>query len=65
MKTRDPTLLCDTTMFPLSGHLGDQCGEFLKSWMAYLEFKEFPDLIKYYTTIGHGTLLKDKYNTIK
>ena len=26
--------------------------------MAYLEFNKFPDLIKYYTTIGNGTLLK-------
>ena len=49
----------------LLGHLEDQCGEFLKSWMAYLEFKEFPDLIEYYTTIGNGTLLKDQYTTIK
>ena len=54
-----------TTMFPLLGHLEDQHGEFLKSWMAYLEFEEFPDLIKYYTTIGNGTLLKQKYTTIK
>ena len=54
-------------MFSLLGHLEDQCGhgEFLKSWMAYLEFKEFPDLIEYYTTIGNGTLLKDQYTTIK
>ena len=54
-----------TTMFPLPGHLEDQCSEFLKSWMAYLEFEEFPNLIKYYTTIGNGTLLKQKYTTIK
>ena len=33
-----------TTMFPLLGHLEDQCSEFLESWMAYLEFKEFPDI---------------------
>ena len=46
-------------------HLEDQCSEFLKSWMAYLDFKEFPDLIKYYTTIGNGTILKEKYTTIK
>ena len=32
-----------TTMFPLLGHLDDQCSEFLESWMAYLEFDEFPD----------------------
>ena len=54
-----------TTMFPLPGHLEDQCSEFLKSCMAYLEFDEFPNLIKYYTTIGNGTLLKQKYTTIK
>ena len=46
-------------------NLEDQCGEFLKSWIAYLEFKEFPNLIEYYTTIGNGTLLKQKYTTIK
>ena len=33
--------------------------------MAYLEFNEFPDLIEYYTTIGNGTLLKQKCTTIK
>ena len=55
-----------TTMFPLLGHLVDnKCSEFLESWMAYLDFEEFPDLIKYYTTIGNGTLLKEKYTTIK
>ena len=35
-----------TTMFPLPGHLEDQCSEFLESWMAYLDFEEFPDLIE-------------------
>ena len=54
-----------TTMFPLPGHLEDQHSEFLESWMAYLEFDEFPDLIKYYTSIGNGTLLNQKYTTIK
>ena len=52
-------------MFPLPCHLEDQCSEFLKSWMAYLDFEEFPDLIKYYTTNGNSTLLKEKYTTIK
>ena len=33
--------------------------------MAYVEFEEFPDLIECYTTIGDGTLLKEKYTTIK
>ena len=53
------------TLFPLPVHLDDQCGEFLESWMAYLEFDEFPDLIEYYTTIGNGTFLKEEYTTIK
>ena len=54
-----------STLFPLPVHLDDQCSEFLESWMAYLEFNKFPDLIKYYTTIGNGTLLKEKHTTIK
>ena len=33
--------------------------------MAYLEFDEFPDLIKYSTTIGNGTLLKEEYTTFE
>ena len=53
------------TLFPLPFHLDDQCSEFLESWMAYLEFDEFPNLIEYYTTIGNCTLLKQKYTTIK
>ena len=52
-------------LFPLLVHLGNQCGEFLESWMAYQEFDEFPDLIEYYTTNGNGTLLKKEYTTIK
>ena len=54
-----------STLFPLPVYIDDQCSEFLKSWMAYLEFEEFPNLIEYYTTIGNSTLLKEKYNTIK
>ena len=54
-----------STLFPLLVYLDDQHGEFLKSWMAYLEFNEFPDLIEYYTTIGTGTILMEEYNTIK
>ena len=54
-----------STVLPLLVHLDDQCGEFLKSWMAYQEFDKFPDLIEYYTTIGNGTLLKEEYNTMK
>ena len=52
-------------LFPLPFHLDNQHGEFLKSWMAYLKFNKYPDLIKYYTTIGNGTLLKEEYTTIK
>ena len=54
-----------STLFPLLVHLDDQHGDFLESWITYLEFDEFPDLIKYYPTIGNGTLLKQKYTTIK
>ena len=54
-----------STLFPLPVHLDNQCSEFLKSWMAYQEFNEFPDLIEYYTTIGNGTPMKEKYTTIK
>ena len=52
-------------LFPLPAHLDDQHSEFLESWMAYLEFDKFPDLIEYYTTIGNGALLKKEYTTIK
>ena len=45
MKTRDYYVL--TTLFPLLGHLEDQHGEFLGSWMAYVDFEEFLNLIKY------------------
>ena len=31
--------------------------------MAHLEFEEFLDLIKYYTTIGTGTIIKVEYTT--
>ena len=44
--------------------LDDQCSEFLQLWMAYHCFREFPNLIKYYTSIGNGTQLKEEYNTI-
>ena len=33
--------------------------------MAYLDLKEFLDLIKYYTTTGISTLIKEEYTTIK
>ena len=56
-------VLC--TLFPLLGYLNDQHSEFLESWMAYLEFEEFSDLIEYYTTIGNGSLLKEEYNTME
>ena len=54
-----------SSLFPLPGYLDDQHGEFCESWMVYLEFEKFPNLIKYYTTIGNGTLLKEEYKTIK
>ena len=54
-----------STLFPLPGYLDNQCAEFIKSWMAHLEFEEFPNLIKYYTTIGNGTLLKEEYTTME
>ena len=54
-----------STLFPLRVHLDEQCGEFLKSWMACLELDEFPNLIEYYTTIENVTLLKEEYTTIK
>ena len=54
-----------STLFPLPVHLDEEHSEFLESWMAYLEFEEFPDLIKYNTTIGSSTLLKQMYTTIK
>ena len=33
--------------------------------MVYQEFDEFPNLIKYFTTIGNGTLHKEEYTTTK
>ena len=54
-----------STLFPLLVHLDDKHGEFLKSWMAYLEYDKFSNLIEYYTTIGNCTLLKEEYTTIK
>ena len=54
-----------STLFPLPVHLDNQRSEFLESQMAYQEFNKFPDLIEYYTTIGNGTILKEKYTTIK
>ena len=54
-----------SAQFPLLVHLDNQHSQFLESWMAYLEFDKFPNLIEYYTTIGNSTLLKQKYTTIK
>ena len=53
------------TLFPLPGYLDDQCGKFLQSCMAYLDFGEFPNLIEYYSSVGNGTLLNEEYNTIE
>ena len=63
MKPGNPTLLC--VMYTISMSGDDQCSEFLKLWMAYHGFGEFPDLIKIYMTIGISTLLKEEYNTIE
>ena len=60
MKPRNSTHYVLSTLVPLLGYLYDQCSEFLESWMAYHEFKEFPDLIKYYTTTVNCTLLKEE-----
>ena len=56
-------VLC--TLFPLPGCLDDHCSEFLESWMTYHDSVEFPDLIKYYTTVGTGTLFNEEYTTIE
>ena len=56
-------MLC--TLFPLPGYLDDQHGKFLKLWMDSLGFREFPNLIEYYTTIINGALIKEKYTTIE
>ena len=53
------------TLFPIPDYLDNQCGEFLELWMACLDFWEFPDLIKYYTTIEKGTLLNEEYTNIE
>ena len=53
------------TLFPFLGYLDDQDSDFLKSWMAYLDFGEFPDLIKYYTTIVIVMLLNQEYTTME
>ena len=54
-----------STLSSLLGYLDDQCSELLKSWMACLDFAEFPDLLEHYTTIGNGKLLKKEYTTIE
>ena len=33
--------------------------------MDYLDFREFPNLIKCYTTIVNSTLLKEEYSTME
>ena len=67
-RMQNPETLCYyvfRTLFPLLGYLDNQCGEFLESWMAYLDFTEFSNLIEYYTTIGNDALLKAEYNPIE
>ena len=63
LETQHYYVLC--TLFPLLGYLDNQNGKFLKLWMTNLGFREFPDLIEYYTTIGTGTILKGEYTTIE
>ena len=53
------------TLFPLLGYLDDQHGEFLNLWKDSLGFREFPDLIEYYTTTVNGTLLKEEYTSME
>ena len=55
-------VLC--TLFPLLHYLDDQCSGFLKLWLDYHGFRELPELIKHYTTIGNGTIVKGKYTNI-
>ena len=64
-KLENPHYYVLSTLFPLPVHLDNQCGEFLESWIACLEFNKFPDLIEYYTTNRNGTLLKEECTTIK
>ena len=52
-------------LFPLLGYLDKKCSESLESWIAYLDFTEFPKLFKYYTTIGIGQIIKEEYTTIE
>ena len=56
-------MLC--TLFPLPYYLDNQHGEFLKLWMVNHGLGEFHDLLKYYTTIVNGTILKEMYTTIE
>ena len=53
--------MCYVHYFHFQVYLIDQHGEFLKSRMACLDFGEFPEPVEYYTTIVHGTLLKEEY----
>ena len=53
------------TLFPLPGYLDNQCGEYLELGMAYHGFREFPNLIEYYTAIRTGALLNKEYATIE
>ena len=53
------------TLFQLLGYLDNHHGEFLESWMAYLDFRDFPNLIEYYTTINNSTKLQEGNTTIE
>ena len=52
-------------VFPLPGYLDDHHSEFLEPWMAYLHFREVPNLINYYTTIGKSTIIKEEHTTME
>ena len=47
------------TLIPLLGCLDDKHSEFLKLWIANQGFREFPNLIQYYTTMVNGTIVKE------
>ena len=66
MQTRDT--LCYYvlhTLFPLPGYLDNQHSEFLNLWLDYHGFREFPNLIMYYTTIAVRTKIKEEYTSIE
>ena len=65
MNTRNTAILHVTYTISTSGFVDDHHGKFLEIWMDYHGFRELPDLIEYYTTVGNGTLLKEEYTTLE